>query len=233
MTSSLTQFSGSSLEVQATNLDYDGKTVDLDTESTIDIDAIGAITIDGQSTGTIKTAGALNISSSGALEVSGSSVNIGGATSVDIKEGDVTIIGIDDNRDVLFTQTGGTYNDPDVDVSGYFKVQEGSKFIGDISASGMLSASGGITASSIWASGDIHAVGNITFEAGTSGVISLGTGADDNISASGDFTSHLIPNADDSYNLGSETQRWNNVYVSGSISASGGPHDIDSDTTIA
>ena len=80
--------------------------------------------------------------------------------------------------------------------------------------------------------GDIHAEGNITFQAGSGGNITLGSGADDNISAAGDFISSLIPNADDSFDLGSDAQRWNNLYLSGSISASGGAHDIDSATTI-
>ena len=80
--------------------------------------------------------------------------------------------------------------------------------------------------------GDIHAEGNITFQAGSGGNITLGSGADDNISAAGDFISDIIPNASDSFNLGSNSQRWNNLFLSGSINANGGPHDIDSDSTI-
>ena len=84
----------------------------------------------------------------------------------------------------------------------------------------------------VWVGGDIFAVGNITFQGGTAGTIQLGDNANDNISAQGDFISDLIPNADDSFNLGSNTQRWNNLYLSGSIIANGGPHNIDSDSTI-
>jgi len=84
----------------------------------------------------------------------------------------------------------------------------------------------------LYVGGDIHAVGDITFEAGTGGNITLGSGADDNISAAGDFISNLVPNANDSFDLGTDAQRWNNLYLSGSIIASGGPHNIDSATTI-
>lgn len=80
--------------------------------------------------------------------------------------------------------------------------------------------------------GDIFAVGNITFQGGTNGTIQLGDSAGDNISAQGDFISSLIPNAGDSFDLGSTNQRWNNLFLSGSINANGGPHDIDSDSTI-
>ena len=83
----------------------------------------------------------------------------------------------------------------------------------------------------LYVGGDIHAVGDITFEAGSGGNITLGSGADDNISAQGDFISNLIPNASDSFNLGSNTQRWNDLYLSGSINATGGPHTINSVTT--
>jgi len=83
----------------------------------------------------------------------------------------------------------------------------------------------------LYVGGDIHAVGDITFEAGTSGNITLGSGADDNISAQGDFISNIIPNASDSFNLGSNTQRWNDLFLSGSINATGGPHTINSVTT--
>ena len=56
------------------------------------------------------------------------------------------------------------------------------------------------------------------------GDITIGDAASDNLVISADLSSSLIPNASDAYNLGSATQRWNNLFLSGSISASGGPH---------
>tara|TARA_E500000331_G_scaffold281746_1_gene275285 strand:+ start:2464 stop:4173 length:1710 start_codon:yes stop_codon:yes gene_type:complete len=95
-----------------------------------------------------------------------------------------------------------------------------------------MSASAVSMSDDLHVGGDIFAVGNITFQGGTAGTIQLGDNANDNISAQGDFISDLIPNADDSFDLGSDAQRWNNLYLSGSIIASGGPHNIDSATTI-
>ena len=58
------------------------------------------------------------------------------------------------------------------------------------------------------------------------GDITIGDAASDNLVISADLSSSLIPNASDAYNLGSATQRWNNLFLSGSISASGGPHSF-------
>jgi len=103
---------------------------------------------------------------------------------------------------------------------------------GSIEITGNISASGGITASDIWASGDIHAVGNITFEAGAGGTITLGDSAADNVVFGADVQSSIIPDSNDTYDLGSTGQRWNNLWMSGSLTANGGPHSILSATTI-
>ncbi len=103
---------------------------------------------------------------------------------------------------------------------------------GSVEITGMISASGGITASDIWASGDIHAVGNITFEAGVGGTITLGDSAADNVVFGADVQSSIIPDSNDTYDLGSTGQRWNNLWMSGSLTANGGPHSILSATTI-
>ena len=59
------------------------------------------------------------------------------------------------------------------------------------------------------------------------GDITIGDAASDNLVITADLSSSLIPNASDAYNLGSATQRWNNLFLSGSISASGGPHHFE------
>jgi len=67
----------------------------------------------------------------------------------------------------------------------------------------------------ISASGNIHAVGNITFEGGSSGTIQLGSGADDNVVISGDVNSNIIPNTDNTFDLGSSGQQWKDLYING------------------
>ena len=47
--------------------------------------------------------------------------------------------------------------------------------------------------------------GNVTFQGGT---IGLGDSNEDNINISGEFTSSLVPNTDDTYDLGTSSKRW-------------------------
>ena len=127
-----------------------------------------------------------------------------------------------DNYKLYRLNTGGN---TDLDLTGA---------VANRAISGSLIVTGVVSASSnVWIGGNLHAVGNITFEAGSSGTITLGDSAGDSVSFAADVTSNIIPNASDSYNLGSDSQRWNDLYLSGSISASGGPHAIDSTTSIA
>ena len=78
-----------------------------------------------------------------------------------------------------------------------------------------ISASGEITASNILATGNIHAVGDITFDGGSSGTITLGSGADDNVVLAGDVNSNIIPNTDNTFDLGSSSQQWKDLYING------------------
>tara|TARA_B110001454_G_C12718392_1_gene433581 strand:+ start:131 stop:2020 length:1890 start_codon:yes stop_codon:yes gene_type:complete len=75
--------------------------------------------------------------------------------------------------------------------------------------------------------GSLEITGNLT----VGGNLTLGDAATDSISFAADVTSDIVPNASDTYNLGSDSQRWDTLYLSGSISASGGPHIIESTTT--
>lgn len=101
--------------------------------------------------------------------------------------------------------------------------------VADFPITGSLIASGNISGSAtstgsfgyinvagdISASGNIHAVGNITFEGGSSGTITMGSGADDNIVLAGDVNSNIIPNTDNSFDLGSSGQQWKDLYING------------------
>ena len=55
-------------------------------------------------------------------------------------------------------------------------------------------------------------VGVVTFKGGT---INLGDSNTDNINVSGEFVSNLVPNTDDTYDLGTAAQRWRNATFSG------------------
>ena len=100
-----------------------------------------------------------------------------------------------------------------------------------------VTSSGGIDIEDTIISGSSSSTGsfgylNVHGDTVIGGNLTFGDADTDSISIGGEFTSDLVPDASDEYNLGETDKRWNDLYLSGSISASGGPHDIDSDSTI-
>ena len=93
-----------------------------------------------------------------------------------------------------------------------------TNILGDISGS----------TSSTGSFGRLEVAGNssLTGDLTIGGNITIGDAATDSLVISADLSSSLIPDASDVYNLGSATQRWNNLFLSGSVSASGGPHSF-------
>lgn len=76
--------------------------------------------------------------------------------------------------------------------------------------------------------GDLDVSGNITL----GGNITIGDQTVDTINVVADFTSNLIPQADLTYNLGSTSKKWNNLYV-GTVTGNvtGQASDISNHTT--
>ena len=80
---------------------------------------------------------------------------------------------------------------------------------GSLGVSGILSAS-----SDVWVGGNLHAVGSVTFEAGSSGNITFGSAAGDNIIFTADVSSSIIPDGTaKNHELGSSAQQWGTVYA--------------------
>jgi hypothetical protein len=65
-----------------------------------------------------------------------------------------------------------------------------------------------IVNSSVYIDGGLHAYGNLTWD----GNITLGNDDTDNITFAADVNSNIIPDATNTYKLGSSTKKWNNVY---------------------
>src|SRR5210317_631307 len=60
--------------------------------------------------------------------------------------------------------------------------------------------------------GNLTVTGTTTFNGGT---ITMGDAATDNVVFGADIDSNIIPDDDDSYDLGSSTQEWRNLYIDG------------------
>jgi hypothetical protein len=69
---------------------------------------------------------------------------------------------------------------------------------------------------------DVTIVGNLTVNGDSNGTITIGDVAGDNVVFNADINSSFIPNTDVTYDLGSTTQAWRNVYADNIVAASAG-----------
>ena len=71
---------------------------------------------------------------------------------------------------------------------------------------------------SITTTGNVDVGGNLTVTGTTTfngGTLTMGDAATDNVVFGADINSSIIPNTDDTYDLGSSTQEWRNIYIDG------------------
>ena len=84
---------------------------------------------------------------------------------------------------------------------------------GAVTFGSTLSVSGTATLSSnVNIGGNLVVTGTSTFNGGT---ITIGDAASDNVVFGADVDSHIIPDDDDTYDLGSNSQQWRNLYIDG------------------
>jgi hypothetical protein len=68
------------------------------------------------------------------------------------------------------------------------------------------------TTGNVSVGGNLTVTGTTTFNGGT---LTLGDAADDNVVFGADVNSNIIPNTDNTYDLGSSSQEWKDLYVDG------------------
>ena len=108
----------------------------------------------------------------------------------------------------LDTYTGSTLN-----VDSTADLQIDSTTSATSNTTGALRVYGGIsTQENLYVGGNAVITGTMTANGGT---ITLGDSAADNVAFGADITSSIIPNTDDTYNLGSSSQKWQDIYSSG------------------
>ena len=84
--------------------------------------------------------------------------------------------------------------------------------------------------------GTLTVDGVVNFKAGTDGSVTLGDGNTDNVVFSADVNSNINPNTDNTYDLGTNTQQWRDLYINGTgyIDAiSADTLDVNTSATIA
>ena len=117
----------------------------------------------------------------------GSSLNVTGTT---ILAGITTVT---DNTD----NTLGNVN------TGSFQLDGGLGVAKNVTVGGGLSVTG-----------NSFFIGEVTFSSGTNGTISIGDSIGDNVVFNADVNSSFIPNINDTYDLGSGSQKWKNLFLS-------------------
>jgi hypothetical protein len=192
--------------------------------------ATGVVTFTNTTQSFSATTGALVVN--GGLGV-GKNLNIGESLSVVGLSTFLDDVNIDANVDVLYTLA----------VNSTFK----SVGITTLAASGGITTTGGdlysgrdlFVGRNLKVDGTSEFIGNAIFRGGT---IGIGDSTSDDINVSGEFVSNLVPNDDDTYDLGISDKRWRNGVFSGLITATSlnvsgistfnGDLDINSDINV-
>ena len=104
----------------------------------------------------------------------------------------------------LTTITNTTDNTLGTTDSGALQVDGGIGVDGNVTVGGGLSVTG-----------NSYFVGMVTFASGSNGNITIGDANTDNLVINADVNSHIIPNTDDTYDLGSSSQQWRDLYIDG------------------
>ena len=126
---------------------------------------------------------------------------------------------------VALTDTFGTFKDKSNEVIVMTQVDGMSNFIklldttqstsnttgSIITAGGVGIAKDVIIGGSVNVHGNLHANGAISAD----GSLTFGDADTDNVVFAADVNSHIIPNTDDTYDLGSSGQKWKDIYIDG------------------
>ena len=216
----------------------------LSVTGTVDID--GNVDIDNTTT-SIDSSGGISLDAGAAsnLTTTDGTITIDGKTGVTIKEDGTNVIAIDTNRDVLFSQTGGSTSDPDVEFDGYTRFDGTTEIIDTTNATsvstGALIVDGGVGVAKDLVVGGILLASEVHTEF-VSASVTTATGSNifgDNITDSHQFTGSIEQSGSFNLNDGDLTVQDNFVLVghltaSGNISASGNlsvTGDLDLDGT--
>ena len=192
--------------------------------SNVDINAAVDILNGLTANSTFKSVGITTLASAGGITTTGGDLYVGGNISVTgtatFGTGTVTIDGDNDNivvgNGITISSEGGITT-PSINIGGSIQANSLS-----ISGASTLASAGGITTTggelyvgtNLEVAGTSNFIGNATFRGGT---IGIGDSTGDDIDVGGEFVSNLVPNTDNTYDIGITTQRWRDGKFSGLV----------------
>ena len=176
------------------------------------------------------TDGQLDVVADGEVQIVSPIVDINASTGLALDGANLNSAWtVNTNNKIQFRDTGLYINsstDGQLDIVADTEIQIAATTIdmnGAADISGNLAVGGNLTVA-----GNATVTGTTTFNGGT---ITIGDAATDNVVFGADVDSHIIPDDDDTYDLGSASQEWRNLYIDGIAHID--TLDVDVNATVA
>tara|TARA_R110000744_G_scaffold135829_8_gene245465 strand:- start:3684 stop:7712 length:4029 start_codon:yes stop_codon:yes gene_type:complete len=145
-------------------------------------------------------------------------IDVDGAFTVANTSGNITTTGTLDTGDAtLDTATVSDLTDNEIVIAGTSGRLEGDSNFRFDGANFMIGASGSETFKVGVLSGNTEITGNLTL----GGNITIGDADTDSIQLDGELTSNIVPDVNDTYDLGTATKSWRDLFISESVQFTG------------
>lgn len=148
------------------------------------------------------------------LDASGDVILDADGADVILRDGGVQYAAFTNNAGNLIVKSGSTtaatFTGADVSFASNVYMTDSSRANSNFSIGGNLTVGGNTQIN-----GTLTVEGAVNFKAGTSGTVTIGDANTDNVVFNADINSSLVPNTNNAYNLGSPTQEWQNIWVTG------------------
>ena len=176
------------------------------------------------------TDGQLDVVADGEVQIVSPIVDINASTGLALDGANLNSAWtVNTTNKIQFRDTGLYINssaDGQLDIVADTEIQIAATTIdmnGAADISGNLAVGGNLTVA-----GNATVTGTTTFNGGT---ITIGDAATDNVVFGADVDSHIIPDDDDTYDLGSASQEWRDLYIDGTAHID--TLDVDANATVA
>ena len=143
--------------------------------------------------------------------IEGNTINATTITTLTSTTVNTTTVNASGNIGGVDITASGNISGVNVTATGNVNVSGTTTSTGDITGGGDLTVTGDISAANLALSGNATVDGNIVL----GGNINIGNADTDTVSFGGEITSHIVPDVNDTYNLGSTSKYWNDLFVSG------------------